>query len=524
VGVLQGAATIGVAFAIAALAVAVIDGSSLVVPGTVLVSLFAARALLAWLAEVSAAQAGAEVSAALRSRLVARWLGGPADDRPDPDTAVTLAAQGCAAVDPYAARFLPALVAGSVVPVGAVAALVLVDWPSAVAVVLTLPLLPLFAALIGRTTQVETQRRWRSLAALSGHFLDVVRGLPVLASYGRAERQIETIARVSRGHRLGTMRTLRLAFLSSAALELLATISVAIVAVTVGLRLTTGSLDLQSGLLAILLAPEAYWPIRRVGTEFHAAADGAEAIAAALAQLETPGHPLAADEAGATGTTGDLGKTPMVPPMVHARGLRYTYPGHDVPALEGVDLVADPGLTVVSGESGAGKSTLLEMVAGLRTPTTGTVEALRTHLVTQRPFLPAGTVREAVALGNAAPSGEIWAALRCVGLDGTVAALPRALETRIGDDGFGLSAGERARLVLARALLSSAPVLLLDEPTAHLDPAAAELVHRLIRDLADRRTVVVVTHRSELLALADHHVHLAHPRAVRAAVPEEALP
>jgi ATP-binding cassette subfamily C protein CydD len=520
VGVLQGAATIGVAFALAALAVAVIDGSSLLVPATVLVSLFAARALLAWSAEVSAARAGAEVSAALRNRLVARWLGGRAEDRPDPDTAVTLAAQGCAAVEPYAARFLPALVAASVVPVGAVAALVLVDWPSAVAVMLTLPLLPLFAALIGRTTQVETQRRWRSLAALSGHFLDVVRGLPVLASYGRAERQIETIARVSRSHRLGTMRTLRLAFLSSAALELLATISVAIVAVTVGLRLTTGSLDLHTGLLAILLAPEAYWPIRRVGTEFHAAADGAEAIAAALAQLETPGHPVAADRAGATGAAGDLAQTPMV----EVRGLGYVYPGHDLPALEGVDLVADPGLTVISGDSGAGKSTLLELVAGLRTPTSGSVGALRAHLVTQRPFLPAGTVRDAVALGNAAPSGEIWAALRSVGLDGTVAALPRALETRIGDDGFGLSAGQRARLVLARALLSSAPVLLLDEPTAHLDPAAAELVHALIRDVADRRTVVAVTHRTGLLDLADHHLHLSRPSGVRAAVPEEALP
>jgi thiol reductant ABC exporter CydD subunit len=497
VGVLQGAATVGLAFALAGLATAVVDGSPLVSPAAWLVGLFTVRALLARWGEQAAAHAGAEVSAALRSRLVAHWLGGRAEHRPDPDTAVTLAAQGCAAVEPYAARFLPALVASVVVPVGAVATLVAVDWPSALVVVLTLPLLPLFAALIGRTTKEETDRRWRSLATLSGHFLDVMRGLPVLVSYGRAERQVETIAAVSRSHRSATMRTLRLAFTSSAALELLATISVAIVAVTVGLRLTNGSIGLYAGLLAILLAPEAYWPIRRVGAEFHAAADGAEAITSVLAELERA-HP--ADEAEAPSAAA---------PMVEVRGLGYSYPGHDRAVLDGVELHADPGLTVITGDSGAGKSTLLELIAGLRTPTSGSVRALRAHLVTQRPFLPAGSVREAVTLGTGASGGEIWEALRAVGLDGTVAALPDALATRLGDDGFGLSAGQRARLVLARALLSSAPVLLLDEPTAHLDPSTAGLVHDVIREEADRRAVLAVTHRPELLAMADHHVHLS---------------
>ena len=288
VGVGQGVATIGLAFAIAHLAVGVVHKDALAAPALVVAGLFGVRAALAWTAERVAAWTGIEVSVALRERLLRHWLTRPADERPDADRAVTLAAQGAATVEPYAARFLPSLVAGTVVPVLAVGALVMVDWLSALIVVLTLPLLPLFAALIGRTTQDETDKRWKALAGLSGHFLDVMRGLPTLVSYGRAGRQVDQIGEVSQQHRRATMRTLRLAFLSSSALELLASISVAIVAVSVGLRLTWGTVGLDTGLLAILLAPEAYWPIRRVGAEFHAAADGAEAIAAILAELEPP--------------------------------------------------------------------------------------------------------------------------------------------------------------------------------------------------------------------------------------------
>ncbi len=292
VGVLQGVATIAVAFALAGLVVAVVEGTDLRTPALWLAGLFGLRAALAWVAERVAAWVGVEVTVALRERLLGRWLSLPAERRPDPDRAVTLAAQGAASVEPYAARFLPALVAGVVVPVLAVGALAWVDWPSALIVVLTLPLLPFFAALIGRATQSEADRRWAALSSLSGHFLDVMRGLPALVGYGRAERQVDVIAEVSNTHRRATMSTLRLAFMSSAALELLASISVAIVAVSVGLRLTHGSMTLQAGLLAILLAPEAYWPIRRVGAEFHAAADGAEAIAGILSELEdaSPSH------------------------------------------------------------------------------------------------------------------------------------------------------------------------------------------------------------------------------------------
>ena len=291
------------------------------------------------------------------------------------------------------------------------------------------------------------------------------------------------------------MATLKLAFVSSAALELLASISVAIVAVSVGIRLTHGSMTLQAGLLAILLAPEAYWPVRRVGAEFHAAADGAEAIDGILAELD-PTTP--SPEASSTGD--ELG--------VVLDGIHYTYPESADAVLAGVTLDAGPGLTAITGPSGVGKSTLLELAAGLRTPTAGTVRAGRAHLVTQRPFLPAGTLREALTLGNDADDQALWDALRLVGLEGFVAGLPLALATPLGDDGFGLSAGQRARIALARATLSTAPVLLVDEPTAHLDDAAATLVHDVLSDLGERRTVIAVTHRPELVARADRHVAL----------------
>jgi ATP-binding cassette subfamily C protein CydD/ATP-binding cassette subfamily C protein CydCD len=498
-GVAQGVATIATAFPLAALVVAVVRDEPVARPAAYLVGVLALRAALSFAGESVAASAGTTVSSALREQLLRRWLTVAAEHRPAPAEAVTLASQGAASVEPYVARFLPALVTASVVPALAVVTLAFVDWLSALVVVLTLPLLPVFAALIGATTRDATDRRWGALADLSGHFLDVVRGLPTLVAYGRGERQVRTIADVSQRHRRATMATLRLAFLSSAALELLATICVAIVAVTVGLRLSHGSVDLGTGLLAILLAPEAYWPIRRVGAEFHSAADGAAALGSAVPQLSAAGQ----DPAEA-------------PTAVHVqvRGLRYAYPGADAPVLDEVDLSASTGLTVVTGPSGGGKSTLLELVAGLRAPTAGKVVAGSTHLVTQRPFLTVGSLRENLTLGTGpVPDTAVWQALRDVGLDGVVAAQPRGLETGLGDDGRGFSAGQRARLVLARASLAEADVLLLDEPTAHLDDASAATAHRVIRDLARHRCVIAVTHRPELVALADQHVALPAARA-----------
>ena len=506
IGVAQGIATIGTAFALASLVVAVVRGDSLLGPALWVGGLFALRALLGAASETIAARAGALVATRLREDLLEAWSTRTIEERPSRDRALTLAAQGTSTVEPYIAKYLPALVSAAVVPVLAIACLVVVDWPSAVVVVLTVPLLPLFAALIGATTQEDTDRRWGSLRDLSGHFLDVMRGLPTLVSYGRAERQVEVIGAVSERHRRATMRTLRLAFMSAAALELLATISVAIVAVVVGLRLTTGSVELLVGLTAILLAPEAYWPIRRVGTEFHSAADGASALEEILAELE-PHCPRAmqdsADSLREMRTKGGAAGR-----AVTLTGVTYTYPGTSRAVLEDLSFTAGPGLTVVTGPSGCGKTTLLEVIAGIRGADSGEVVAPEVHLVTQRPFLGAGTLRDNLTIAGPVESHDVWAALRAVGLDGAVAALPDGLDSPLGDDGFGLSAGQRSRLVLARALLSSAPVVLLDEPTAHVDPDSAATIGEVIARLAETRTVIAVTHQPDLVGRADQHIHL----------------
>ena len=512
-GVLGGLATIASAFALTTLVVAVVRGEPILTPALATLGIFALRAVLAAVSERVAAWAGAQVSTQLREELVATWLQRPAEERPEPSRALTLAAQGTASVEPYVAKYLPTLVTAAVVPPLVILTLLVLDWPAALVVILTLPLLPLFAVLIGMSTAEDTQKRWRALSDLSGHFLDVMTGLPTLVTYGRGDRQVRSVQEVSQRHRRATMRTLRLAFMSSAALELLATISVAIVAVLVGLRLTYGAVDLWVGMLTILLAPEAYWPVRRVGGEFHSAADGAEAVQGILAELASR---------SSAGVAGEPGTKGAEPGSVVVTGLGYTYPGTERPVLAGLSLSAGSGLTAVTGTSGVGKTTLLELVAGLRTPTAGTVLAPAVHLVTQRPFFGAPTLRGNLALGRDADDAAMWTALREVGLEGFVAGLPQGLSTPVGDDGFGLSAGQRARLVLARAVLSPASVILLDEPTAHLDVAATASVHDAIERIAQTRTVIAVTHRPELVARADHHVHLEPPTDSSQAGPRSA--
>ncbi|MEP7017689.1 MAG: thiol reductant ABC exporter subunit CydD [Actinomycetota bacterium] len=519
IGVVLGLVTIGLAFALTSVVVAVVEGHEVVTPALWLVALFTLRALLAATSEQVGTWAGMRVSTILRESLIGTWLERDADSRPETGRAQTLAAQGMTSIEPYVARFLPALVSAALLPFLAIATLVFVDWPSALIVALTVPLLPVFAALIGQTTQESTRRRWRSLSALSGHFLDVMRGLPTLASYGRAEAQVETIGAVSLRHRVATMGTLRLAFMSSAALELLASLSVALVAVSVGIRLANGSMTLYTGMLAILLAPEAYWPIRRVGAEFHSAADGAEALRDVLSELHlttTRPHTQPAPFE-AVGRPDSMPKRRPVEPETSVRpetsvvvdGLSYRYPGSATDLLRDLSFDLTVGLTVVTGPSGAGKSTLLELMAGLRRPSTGIVIAPPSHLVTQRPFLAAGTVRDNLTLGNDGADDSLWDVLREVGLEVTIRSLTQGMETRLGDEGFGLSAGQRARLTLARAALSKSPLILLDEPTAHLDVESAAQAHRLIQRLAEQRIVVAVSHRPELLTLADQSVSLA---------------
>ncbi|MFF8568286.1 thiol reductant ABC exporter subunit CydD [Streptomyces albidoflavus] len=488
------------------------DTGDLTTPLLLLVAVALGRALVSWLTELAAHRASAAVTSELRMRLVERagqlgpgWLGGQRTG-----SLIALATRGVDALDDYFARYLPQLGLAVVVPVAVLARIVTEDWVSAAIIVVTLPLIPLFMALIGWATQSRMDRQWGLLSRLSGHFLDVVAGLPTLKIFGRAKAQAESIRRITHDYRRATLRTLRIAFLSSFALELLATLSVALVAVTIGMRLVHGDMDLYTGLVILVLAPEAYLPLRQVGAQYHAAAEGLAAAEEVFAALETPLPETGTRAAPAGGLAFE--------------GVTVRHPGRDAPAVREATFAVEPGETVaLVGPSGCGKTTLLQAALGFVAPAEGRITVGGTDLaeidreqwhrriawVPQRPQLFAGTVAENVRLARPeAGDAEVARALEQAGAGEFVAALPAGAETELGEDGAGLSAGQRQRVALARAFLADRPVLLLDEPTASLDGASEEGVVEAVRRLAVGRTVLLVVHRPALLAVADRVVRL----------------
>jgi ATP-binding cassette subfamily C protein CydCD len=495
--------------------------------GVLLVGLiFAARALVAWLSEVAAVRASARAKSELREATLDHILAlGPASDAAkDPGALAALVTRGVDALDGYYARYLPQLVLAVIIPFAILLTVVGQDIVSTVIIVITLPLIPLFMALIGMYTQSRVDRQWKTLAVLSGHFLDLVSGLPTLKIFGRAKSQVEAIRAIGDRYRSTTMGVLRVSFLSSLALELLATLSVALVAVSIGLRMAQGQLTFAVGLFVLLLAPEAYLPLRLVGQHFHAAAEGLGAAERVFTILETPVP------------TG--GSTPMPdgPLAVVVEDLGVKYPDRPEPALGGATFTAEPGtVTAVVGTSGGGKSTLLNALLCFIEPTSGRIRLTspsgesvdlkevdvaswrhrvawlpqRAHLVTAN-LSAEPSIADAVRLGAPDASDDrVWQALSRAGLEDDIRALPEGIGTRLAADGSGLSVGQRQRLALARALVTNADVFLLDEPTAALDSATETAVVDVIRGLAhDGAVVIVVAHRPALIEIADQVIRL----------------
>ncbi|MGC4943171.1 thiol reductant ABC exporter subunit CydD [Kribbella sp. DT2] len=487
----------------------VLHGSGVGEVAWLLAAVVAGRAALTWLQEVVAQRAAAAVKSTLRRRVLEHslklgpsWLSGERSSQ-----LTTLLTKGLDDLDPYFARYLPQLVLAATVPAGVVGWMATGDLIAAATVVVTLPLIPLFMALVGWATQAYSRRRQRALAVLAHHFSDVVSGLATLKLFGRAKGQAESVRRVTEEHRVASMASLRLAFLSSFVLELLASISVALVAVGVGLRLVEGKLGLETALLVLILAPEAYLPLRQVGAQFHASADGVAASEEVFRVLETP-LPLAGDRTDVP----DLRSTGL-----HLHDVTVRYPDRDQAAVESFDLDLWPGEVVaLTGPSGAGKSTVLAAILGFVVPSGGVVVAGGSAMdefdmglwrqqfgwVPQRPGLRVGSIADNVRLGRpAATDAEV-----CQALD-TAGAASLELGTPVGEQGQLLSGGQRRRVALARALVTDAPVLLLDEPTAGLDPVAEAAVVAGLR--ATGRTVLLVAHRPALMDAADRVVSVS---------------
>jgi ATP-binding cassette, subfamily C, bacterial CydD len=481
----------------------------------------ALRAAASYGGEVTALRAAATVKSQLRCKLAAHalklgpsWLGGQ-----QAGEIATVSTKGLDALDPYFARYLPQLVLACLVPVAVLLRVGIADWISGLVILATLPLIPVFAILIGLHTNAATRRQWQLLARLGGHFLDVVEGLPTLKVFSRAKAQAEEIRKVTDQHRIATMGTLRVAFLSALVLELAATLATAVVAVEVGLRLLGGHLSYQTALLVLILTPEAYLPLRNVGAQFHASMEGATAAQHAFDILGTPApHRV---------TSG--GRAPRPMRSLSLRGVTLRYPGRPQPALAEVSLTVRPGEHVaIVGPSGAGKSSLLALLLRFAEPTAGRIEVdghdlasigiedWRAYIswVPQHPHLFAASIAENIALGRPQSSlAEIRQAASKAGADEFIDAMPEGLETQLGERGLQLSAGQRQRIALARAFLRDAPLILLDEPTAHLDPFSVRQLQASLAALTANRTVIQVTHNlvaaagaSRILTLTDGRV------------------
>lgn len=475
------------------------------------------RALIGWLSEVSAMQMALKVKADLRERLIRQLFAlGPVYMRKERTGEVTnVVLEGIEALEVYLARYLPQLTISALVPLTILMFVLPGDWVTAVIFVVTWPLIPYFMILIGRQAEKKSQRQFQTLSRLSAHFLDVLQGISVLKLFNRSQFQLSVIQRISEQYRKTTMDTLRVAFISALVLELLTTLSTAIVAVFIGLRLISGDMQFQDAFFVLLLTPEFYQPIRLLGTQFHAGMNGVMAADRIFALLDTPVPTAQRLSSDARNAVGDF----TIWEQIHLNQVGFRYDDLQTPALDSLDLQIKRGekLAIV-GPTGAGKSTLMHLLLGFIVPDQGRImigeQVLDPPSLTewrkqitylpQHPHLFHGTILDNLRL--AAPDSsfeEIVEAAKKAGANEFIKALPKGYDTEVGEHHSRLSGGQAQRIALARAFLKDSPLLLLDEPTANLDPESEHWIETALHELFAEKTVVVIAHRLSTIVRMD---------------------
>jgi ATP-binding cassette subfamily C protein CydCD len=489
------------------------------------------RAFLTWINEVSANIVAVRIKSDLRQRLFAHILNlGPAYTRGQRTGELTTAAvEGIEALDAYYSQYLPQLVVTALVPISILIVVFPIDLLSGIVMLVTAPLIPFFMILIGKGAEIVTKRQYQTLSRLSAHFLDSLQGLTTLKLFGQSKAHAKNIEKVSNQFRDTTLDVLRITFLSAFALELLATLSTAIIAVEIGFRLLYARMEFREAFFILILAPEFYLPLRNLGTRFHAGMSGTTAATRIYEILDTP---LIRNQLPATSNQ----------PAERINSIRfenvsYTYPGEVTPALDNITLEFNAGQHIaLAGASGAGKSTLIHLLLGFVQPTSGQITVnqvlLNTHFqlrnsiawVPQRPHLFHDTLDANIRLGKPdATNAEIIEAAKAAHLHLFIESLPDKYETLIGESGARLSGGQAQRLALARAFLKNAPILILDEPTSSLDPETESLLEESTRRLMQGRTVITIAHRLNTIFRADQIIVLEEGRITEQGTHQELL-
>ena len=468
--------------------------------------------------EIAAQHAAVQSKAALRARLFAHLLRlGPSFLRGErTGSLLATATEGVERLDPYVARYVPQIALSAIAPLLIAVAVWTQDWISGVVLLATAPILPFLMILVGSYAESHVQAQWTALTRMQAHMLEAVQGLATLIVFGRTASERARLQRIGRDYRDRTLQTLRYAFLSSLVLEFITAGAIALIAVTLGIRLLSGDISFERAFFVLLLTPEFYRPLRELGLHRHAAMEGAAAAARMheILILPAPTHAPLVPQA----VPGER------PPAISFESVQYTYPGSAKPALSSVDLALPAGArTALVGRSGSGKTTLVNLLLRYQDPDAGrimvegtpisslSIESWRHQLaaVPQRPYLFAGTLWDNICLGKPhASRSEAERAADMAGVADFIARLPHGFDTPVGERGARLSGGEMQRIAIARAFLQDAPILVLDEPTSSLDPLSETLIRSALARLMQDRTVLIVAHRLNTIYSAEQIVVL----------------